>query len=78
MFDNDVHNKIIIYVLCQVMVDKTKQNLKKKYNLLLMCIVIKFIYFKKITRYYFFYFIFILSIEINNIIINLVIKLGLT
>jgi hypothetical protein len=47
MFGSDVHNEIIIYVLCLVMVDKTKKNLKKKSNLLLMCIVIKLIYFKK-------------------------------
>jgi len=43
MFDSDILNKIIIYVLCLVMVDKTK----KIYNLLLMCIVIKLIYFLK-------------------------------
>jgi hypothetical protein len=34
--------------------------------------------FKKIIKYYYFYFRLYLSVEINDIIVSLVIKLGLT
>jgi hypothetical protein len=46
LFSNDIKDKIIIFVFCLVMVNKTKYNMKK-YILLLICIIIKFKYFKK-------------------------------
>jgi hypothetical protein len=47
----------------------------KKSILFLMCIVVKFTYFKKYLDFFLIYFI--LSDEINNVIITLVTKLGL-
>jgi hypothetical protein len=57
---------MIVYIFYFIMVNKIKQNIKKIILLLiLICIVVKFI---------FFFNIYILSVEINNIIIILVIK----
>jgi hypothetical protein len=46
IISNDIQDKIIIFVSCLVIVNKTKYN-KKKYILPLIYIIIKFKYFRK-------------------------------
>jgi len=71
MFSNNIPDKVVVFILFFVIMNKIKYNI---IILLLIYIFIKLMYLKK-NRYYFFNFdLYIMSIKINNIRIILIIK----